>query len=139
MRAEPEQRAARVFILEDSSYRIEGFRQAFAGAHVTIASSYDEAVAAFNPPYDLLCLDHDLGDLETSNPDIENTGYDFVLWLPRVSAEFEPKVVVHSHSKLDAAAMSRELIVKGFTPSLMPFDEKLLKKLRWLDGIQHAS
>lgn len=101
---------------------------------MSISSSYDEAVARFNPPYDLLCLDHDLGDLETGHPDIENTGYDFVRWLPKASITFRPKVVVHSHSKPDAEAMACELSAKGFEPTVLPFGDELLKELRRLQS-----
>ena len=120
----------RVFVLEDSHDRIEEFRKALAGADVSIASSYDEAVALFSPPYDLLCLDHDLGFDETLNPEIENTGYEFVRWLPRASQSFRPKVVVHTHCNVGAAAMARELGLKGFRPAVLPFGRSVLTNVR---------
>ena len=120
----------RVFVLEDSHDRIEKFRKALAGADVSIASSYDEAVALFSPPYDLLCLDHDLGFDETLNPEIDNTGYEFVRWLPPTSQSFRPKVVVHTHCQAGAAAMARELVEKGLRPAVLPFGEAVLKNVR---------
>ncbi len=119
----------RVFILDDDSGRIEDLKEVLAGADISEAASFDEGVAVFEPPYDLVCLDHDLGDRETARPEIENTGDEFVLWMPRASETFRPRVFVHTHSPDRAEAMARELRAKGFNPTVQPFGEEMLEKV----------
>ena len=136
---ERRKRPARVFILEDDGERLDDFQATLGRAHVTIASSYDEAIALFKPPYDILCLDHDLGSWDTVNADIENNGYEFVLWLPRASDTFRPTVFVHTSNEERGVAMGRELRGKGFTPIVQSFGSTMLEALRIQSAFRQTS
>ena len=120
----------RVFILEDSVNRVSQFRQLLVGCDVTVASSFDEAVARFRSPYDLLCLDYDLGGAPAASPYDENTGCGFVLWMPDASVDLCPSALVHSHDPSGALEMGRELSAKGFNVKVQPFGDAALEWVR---------
>ena len=48
---------------------------------LTLAKTVEEAKSRFDPPFDLLLLDHDLEGVYEKNPDHPNTGLAFVRWL----------------------------------------------------------
>lgn len=128
------------FILEADAGRIEDLKKALATLRLTVASSYDEAVAVFGcrtswmpsliPIYDVMCLDHDLGDTATSSPLVANTGYEFVRWVRGASPMFHPRVFVHARNPDDAEAMARELRAKRYETIVLPFGEEMLSQVR---------
>ena len=126
----PTMSALRVFVLEDSADRVEALEQRLPGASITVAASYDDARKVFAPPYDLICLDHDLGRWHTLDPTIENTGLSFVRYgFPDRSATFAPTIFVHTASLSGATAMARELRQRGHEPFVTPFGDEMLAKV----------
>lgn len=65
----------RIFVLEDNAARIMWFERRFQGHDVTYADSCTQ-IDRFQPPYDLICLDHDLGGRQMSEH--EDNGEAFV-------------------------------------------------------------
>lgn len=109
-----EKRNVRVLVLEDSPERIKRFKAYFGvNDHFVFEADFtddaDQAIALFQQkPYDLLFLDHDLG--EGSNPDPENNGKRFTASLignPR--AIHVAMAVVHSINPMGNPAMCDDL------------------------------
>jgi len=119
----------RVFILEDSRSRRAELGRVLGDAQLTVAVSFGDAVARFQPPYDALCLDHDLGSPERDHTGVANNGFSFVRWLPEASDGFQPLIFVHTASPMAGQAMGRELLAKGFDPRVMPFGQAMLAAL----------
>jgi hypothetical protein len=126
----------RIFILEDDARRIELFNRAFIGHQLTIAEDIDAAEKAFAPPYDLMCLDHDLGGQVFVPAGLRNTGSAFVSGLSEedVAASL---VLVHSHNPDGALAMKRTLIGKKALCLTYPFNQELLVQILALAEAVH--
>jgi len=106
----------RAFVLEDAKYRTDWFREELGG--FIEFSFHDNVISAedsFDPPYDLILLDHDLGSIGPMTSDF-NSGTTFVLWLvkkfPSVS---DTPVIIHSHNTPAAERMEMFLVRAGFT------------------------
>ncbi len=93
----------RIFVLEDDYTRIVKFRKRFVGHDVTFADSCAQYEEAFKPPYDLICLDHDLGGRQMS--DHEDNGEEFaklittpesLAWFNADPARIPLAIIVHS-------------------------------------------
>ena len=97
----------KVFILEDDPERISYFKELLGHvADLTIISSCVE-VDKFQPPYDLIFLDHDLGGRQMV--DHEDCGLTFV----KQADSFTPNdlIIVHSYNPVGAKQMLAELPV----------------------------
>jgi CheY-like chemotaxis protein len=125
-----------VFILEDDPTRSEAFAFALQGADVYhLAKDVDEALAKFEPPYDLVLLDHDLGGEAFVSSGEANTGAGFV----RAMNEDEQKkalqgarVVVHSWNPDGALTMLKLLKDRGVMAFRIPYGKELLNFCRTL-------
>jgi CheY-like chemotaxis protein len=124
----------KVFILEDDEQRIKLFEEALAGHEVTIARSCGGPMGAyrkFQPPYDLILLDHDLDQRQMVSSDDEETGFQFVKFMGKAPEVNQPEVIIHSYNPDGAKAMHRLLDDNGWHLVLrMPFGPKLLNTLR---------
>jgi hypothetical protein len=115
----------KVFILEDDHERINYFIRNFSQyAELTVSESYRDAIKTFNPPYDAIFLDHDLGGLIYVDVQQENTGSQFCKWLGKKSAiAKDTPIVIHSHNAVGAENMKNILTIGGFTiVDTIPFD-----------------
>lgn len=121
----------KIFILEDDPARQMAFVKAILeGKHIlTMADSVPKAKAQWNPPYDIVCLDHDLGGQQMVKSDEENTGFQFCRFL----TEPEPFAscagtwfVVHSYNPDGASAMVALLADHYDTVLRQPFGPQLL-------------
>lgn len=129
-------RQVKVFILEDDANRIKGFEQAGIGLELTIAMSMDEAKAKWNPPYDILLLDHDLGDRQMVDGSDVNTGSEFCRWV-RVG-DVPQHVIIHSYNRMGALNMHSMLTCKhDITPIILPYHPNLLTWMEALDREVH--
>lgn len=121
----------KIFILEDDQLRINAFVNAWAGYHdLRVATSVPEAKQLWAPPYDLVCLDHDLGGEIFVPSEHENTGFAFCKWL----TEFVPAAdmastifVVHSFNPDGAQKMLDHLRTTYRWVYPMTFGPNLLK------------
>lgn len=125
----------RIFILEDDSRRIAGFKQALAGADdVTICRDIDQALAEFNGPYDVVFLDHDLGDHVYMDTTHRQTGSEFVR---QKGKELKGAIVViHSWNEPGARAMEDTLKFECDVVDVhrAPFGVGVLSYVRHLSG-----
>ena len=117
----------KIFILEDDPMRIRLFRDVCIGLDATFAESYAEAVKKFDGPYDILCLDHDLGGEWMARSDGPNTGYNFCKWLPESSEN--ARAYVHSYNPDGAENMMKVLAEKRYTAIRLPFGPTILRVL----------
>lgn len=130
----------KIFILEDDPNRINLFLEALnclPAKDVTVCTKLvgsGGAVEEFKPPYDLLLLDHDLGQghyLPSEGP--EETGYQFVKWLASHHRDWadagSPEVIVHSYNMNGADNMIHLLQEFGWPTGRLPFGPNLLRAL----------
>ena len=124
-------RQVKVFILEDDAIRIKGFEQAGIGLNLTIATSLSEAKAVWTPPYDILLLDHDLGDRQMVDGSDVNTGSEFCRWVP--VGDVPRHVLIHSYNRAGALNMQSMLVCKHeIDATILPFGPQLLGWMRSL-------
>jgi hypothetical protein len=114
----------RIFILEDDHGRIALFRRWFDGHDITQVDTC-AAVGAFQPPYDVVFLDHDLGGRQLE--DHEDNGHAFAK-LIKGKLGVCP-VIVHSFSPDGARNISEELGGPPANCYVAPFLSPLFKSL----------
>jgi len=118
----------RIFILEDDPFRIRQFCEALLHCDVTIRTNVEAAKAAWNPPYDVVSLDHDLGGETYVDSSHENTGYQFTKWLCQEPRDVK-KYYVHSYNPDGATNMLHELLKADVVVYRIPFGPTLLREL----------
>mgnify|MGYP003348316371 CR=1 FL=1 len=123
----------RVFVLEDDPVRIELFRKAGMEHDLTVVTTLsrpDGAFAQWNPPYDLVYLDHDLGGQIMVDWGKEETGAAFTRWLPP-AGDHQPVITIHSHNPVGTQRMFWDLRDRGYTRVLIfPFGPTILETLQ---------
>jgi CheY-like chemotaxis protein len=98
----------RVFILEDDPVRICKLHEMLYGCQIDHATSCAE-VNLFQPPYDLILLDHDLGGRQMIEH--EDSGYTFVNLIKHLINK-DAIVVFHSFNT-DGARMMQKVVGRG--------------------------
>ena len=103
-----------VLIVEDCAERDAVLRRRFVGYDVTIARSYDEAVAHLQEAYfDVVSLDYDLGGAN---------GNDVAMRLAELSVPARPShVVIHSMNPVGAQRIAATLRTAGIPSYVQPF------------------
>jgi hypothetical protein len=120
----------RIFVLEDDRQRNLLFREVAIGLDATFAESYSDAVQKFAPPYDVIFLDHDLGDRVHVDSNDQNTGAAFTRWMPPCPIDAAPVVIVHSYNPSGAENMRKTLEDKGYTTHYIPFGTTILNMIK---------
>ena len=122
----------RVFLLEDEAVRIGVFLR-ILGAHtdpgdvIHHATDVDSALRVWEPPYDLLLLDHDLGGQQMAESHEYNTGYQFLV---RVHEQVgRTLAIVHSWNPSGAWALVSLLRSIGAIPARHAFDPQTFELL----------
>ncbi|MDR0920567.1 MAG: response regulator [Oscillospiraceae bacterium] len=98
----------KIFFLDDSKERQIVFQHHFAKlAEIIFASDIEEAKEKFlpNAEYDLIFLDHDLGDRIFVSSEDENTGAEFCRWLKNNWENSGTPIYIHSHNPVGAKNM----------------------------------
>lgn len=123
----------KVFILEDDSNRVDLFLEWLKGHSITLVASCEDA-DAFDPPYDVIFLDHDLGGRQLEAH--EDCGLTF---LKLVATRINPEavVVVHSYNAEGARNMLNVLadlkhpkrVYQPFGPSLKQIIDVVERRL----------
>jgi len=116
----------KIFVLEDSQERINWIKGNLNFADIDIAMDMCE-IDNFRGGYDLLMLDHDLGDRQMVDSSDENTGFEFCKWLVNNYQNKETDIVIHSHNPSGANAMKNHLIDHGFKNVLILTFGELVK------------
>lgn len=117
----------KVFLLEDDPARIGVFLRILhactdPGDTIHHATDVDTAMRLWDPPYDLLLLDHDLGGRQMAESHEYNTGYQFLV---RVREKVgRALVIVHSWNPSGAWALMRLLHDAGAVSARHAFDPK---------------
>jgi CheY-like chemotaxis protein len=123
---------SKIFILEDSEARIEWFREELGNIFdLTITTTSSEAIASYDPPYDLILLDHDLGGEIYVNPDEGDTGFAFCKFLTSTYKEIPCPVVIHSMNHIGAHNMKCELHKINTVATMLDFSTL---RYRWTTG-----
>lgn len=104
-----------VFVLEDDPLRMATIRRLLPDATITHIESCKDA-DQFQPPYDLVLLDHDLGGRQLEEH--EDCGLIFVR-ITNSRFDSDTPVVIHSFNPDGAEAMAREL--RGCNVFVAPF------------------
>jgi hypothetical protein len=125
----------RVLILDDMDCRHERFKKILHKCTLYHAFTIDEAISFIDKeeiPFDLVCLDHDLGD----NPDIEPTsfagmygskiltGQDFCHFMVQKYKKgnlIARKAIIHSHNPTGRIAMADILSVIPIKVKVLSF------------------
>lgn len=127
----------KIFILEDDSERIKAFSRALNEVDYVVANTVEDGQKMWNPPYDVILLDHDL-DFAYDDDKLadEQTGHTFAEWLPFHSCDKNTRVVVHSFNYSGARRIAQTMHEKGYNVVQQPFGERLLL---WLKSLAHAN
>jgi hypothetical protein len=106
----------RILILDDNLDRHNGFRKALSDHVLTHVYTHNQAVKALedNPAFDLVYLDHDIGDLQDGDKDDygrDLTGHDVALFMVRVldATKLPEEVIIHSWNPVGARSMLQVL------------------------------
>lgn len=115
-----------VLILDDNLARHREFDRILTGIPRKHVYTAPQAIAALrdNPPFDLVCLDHDLGDFENRFlRDDPGTGADVALFinLHLDRSKYPKKVMVHSWNTEGAKRMSDLIRRVGIPVTVKPF------------------
>lgn len=97
----------KILFLDDRQERIDVAEDRYKDDELTIVRTAEEAIAKllFGCPWDLVCLDHDLGGESYVNSKRKDCGMEVVRWLEKFSGPKDliaKKVIIHS-SNLEAA------------------------------------
>ncbi len=121
----------KIFILEDDLVRIGLFIKNLGQHELTIAEDLDYARKRWQPPYDIVLLDHDLGGQVYVSSDVENTGAGFVKDLLLGPLEnLTGKFFVHSWNPDGGDLMHQLLINAGVDSTREYFGPKLFARLK---------
>ena len=109
-----ELKMTKVFVLDDSDERLAWFEEKMKDYNLTTCSSVPEAKAKWGTgDFDVLFLDHDLGN--------EETGVDFCEFVAESTSREKYRVVVHSHNPGGAENMTAALPQDRFVVPAYPF------------------
>ena len=115
----------KIFILEDMDMRISFFKKILSDYNLTIVKTAKEAIEILskNLDFDILFLDHDLGDRIFVNTKDENTGSTVATFLS--DKEVKGRIIIHSYNPVGAKHML------GLLPKAIyiPFSEGLLRNI----------
>lgn len=98
----------RIFVLEDNPSRIAWFVKRFIGHDVTYADSCTQ-VDRYVPPYDLVCLDHDLGGRQMEEHEDDGSAFVTAIVLRLRSQGRPPVIVIHSFNEFGALRMQQTI------------------------------
>lgn len=107
----------RIFILEDDPMRMLHFREELFQHDITHATACEE-VGLFQPTYDYIFLDHDLGGRQMDEH--EDSGMNFLRMI--MDKVGEAMLVIHSYNGPAASRMAREYDARtGHIAVVAPF------------------
>ena len=125
----------RVFILEDDPMRMGLFYKTLVGKDQVVIDHIESCtqVDKFKPPYDVICLDHDLGGRQLTEH--EDNGH---LFTKLVKDRINPEAVIIVHSYNHGGA--RNMLQTLGRGAYMPFGPEMLNHVKaLLTGGIHVS
>jgi hypothetical protein len=130
----------KIFILEDDENRISLFLTAAKEHDVTLCTSCERAIKMWNPPYDLVLLDHDLAPehYQALDGDHESTGLTFCKWLVENKPEDSDNLafIVHSWNPYGGKRMVQVLHEARLRVIRYEFGPGVLDYIKNLGGAQ---
>jgi len=117
----------KILFLDDSNERINTIKK-YLGVKsniLHIAESAPKAIALLKKysPYDIVLLDHDLGDVNIIG---EKTGYAVAKFITEMKPKLLPKrIIIHSHNPIGAMKMEAILKINGIKSEKIPFSERM--------------
>ena len=127
----------RVLVLDDSPERREAFAEALEGCQVRLVATSKAARIALidEDSFDLVCLDHDLGEFGAVRP---GDGMEVAQFIARDMRDNIPSwVLVHSCNVPAADRMERELEDGGIRVMRVGYSARMLADLKsWIRKIQ---
>lgn len=112
----------RIFILEDNEERMRIFREWLGPEHSITHIKTVKDVDKFNPPYEWIFFDFDLGHVSEGWDEQNDNGSKVALALKDKINE-SASIVIHSYNPGGAEAIKNDL--KGLGASKAPFGSKL--------------
>lgn len=98
----------RIFVLEDDPARLQWFRERLFDHDVTFADSVTQ-VKRYQPPYDLVCFDHDLGGRQLDAHEDNGEAFTKKVLEQIVKQDPQPFLVIHSYNPDGARNIHRVL------------------------------
>ena len=116
----------KIFILEDNIERQKLFRRVLGEYNLTIVDNAKDAITSLKEDleFDILFLDHDLGNMVYVDISEENTGSMVAKFLS--DKTINGKIIIHSFNPVGAKYML-ELLPKAI---YVPFSESLLLNIK---------
>jgi DNA-binding LacI/PurR family transcriptional regulator len=112
----------KILILEDSFIRIEQFKKLFRYQELFIFNNVKDAyISCKIHEFNLMLLDHDLGNRRWVDSNEENTGYTFVKWLVDNESQKQALCYIHSMNFVGANRMMNYLLDHGRDAIWRPF------------------
>ena len=132
----------KIFVLEDNAERNKVFRQTFAHCDLVMVKEADQALSIIlHDTFDVMFLDHDLGD-EIYVPSTEwNTGYTVAR---RIMNNQKQRSLIVIHSWNMTGALNMEDALAGYpgqiirAPFASPEFQRVVEEIlfqRWTDGV----
>lgn len=116
----------RILVLDDDLYRIKTFNKKFKEHEITCSTEVLKLVSIMerNEKFDLICLDHDLGELvkEYLVPPTYWTGLDAVKKIIELKDKYPRHIIIHSWNPTGAIQMLDLLEKAGINCSACPFN-----------------
>jgi CheY-like chemotaxis protein len=113
---------SRILFLDDDPTRHALFSRRMPYHTITHAYSARQCINELSriPPFDLVCLDHDLGDFGADGEETGAVVADYINL--HLDPKFYPKeIIIHSWNSDGAAFMKRVIAPTGIPCSLVPF------------------
>lgn len=106
----------KILFLDDMEIRHKTFAKKFKGNDITFVKTAKEAIDVLSKDleWDLICLDHDLGNRIFISSNDENSGYQVAKFLEDKNLKCE--IVIHSCNPIGAKNMMRCLPQADYKP-----------------------
>ena len=123
----------RVLVLDDSPERLDAFAEILEGCRFRLVSTSKAARIALldEEPFDLVCLDHDLGEFGAVRP---GNGMEVAQFIARDMRDKIPRwVLIHSSNVPAAERMESELYDARISVMRAAYSAEMLKELsNWI-------
>ena len=106
----------KIFFLDDMEIRQKSFKRSFPVDNITFAKSAEEAIKILEKDldWDLICLDHDLGNRTFVDSKDLNTGYQVAKFLS--DKNIKSTIIIHSCNPVGAENMLKLLPQAVYLP-----------------------
>lgn len=117
----------RILFLDDSEPRLKQAENVFGGEELYLARTAETAIGLLSTlsPWDLVMLDHDLGQKHMQPSEDPGSGMEVVRYIERALPEIK-EIIVHSWNPPAANSMRFRLARQGYTVKYQPFKSRTL-------------